>query len=99
MVTLFEAAVVGIGGIEGLAGGCVGVIGKKDLKFRPEGWPVVFYREQIFAAAVDDGLGDLDLGSDRVDGDKGSLQLQASEEQRDRDDLAGLVDHCLLTQH
>jgi hypothetical protein len=70
MVALFEAAVVGIGGVERLAGGCVGPIGKEGLNFCPEGWPVVLQREQIIAAAVDDGLGDLDLGSDRIDGDE-----------------------------
>ena len=87
MVALFEAAVVGIGGIEGLEGGCVGVVGKEGLDFCPEGRPVVLQREQIIAAAVHDDLGDFDLGSDRVDGDEGSLQLQALEQQRDRDSL------------
>ena len=46
MVALFEAAVVGIGGIEGLAGGCVGVVGKEGLDLCPEGWPVVLQRER-----------------------------------------------------
>ena len=45
MVALFEAAVVGIGGIERLAGGCVSVIGKEGLNFCPERWPVVLQRE------------------------------------------------------
>ena len=73
--------------------------GEEGLDLPAEGRPVGLEGEQIVAAAVDDGLGDLDLGPDGVDGDERAGQVQALQQQRDGDDFVGLVGDRLLRQH
>ena len=51
---------------------------------------VALERQQVVAAAVEDGLGDLCLRAHGVDGDEGPGQRQAFEQQRNGGDLVGL---------
>ncbi len=60
---------------------------------------IVLERQQVVAAAVEDGLGDLGLCAHRVDGDERAGERQALEQQRDGRDLIGLGLARLLAQH
>ena len=64
-----------------------------------QGRPVVFHREQIVRALGLDGLGDLGLAAHGIDGDQGSGEGQALEQQRDGGNLIRLGVGGFLPQH
>jgi hypothetical protein len=86
MMALYEAAMVGVGGVEGFAALRVG-ISEEGLDVGIERRSVFFERQQIVAATAHDGIGDLDLGSHGVDRDQRPGQLQPLQEERDGDAL------------
>jgi hypothetical protein len=61
-------------------------------------WPIALEREQIVAAALDDGCGDVDLGADGVDGDESALELETLQQKGDRPDLVRLLRRRFLPQ-
>ena len=60
---------------------------------------IILDREQVVAAAVEDGLGDLGLRSRGVDGDERAGECEAFEQKRDGGDLVRLGLAGLLPQH
>ena len=91
---LFEAAVVVVGGLEGLLdpldqfGHRVGE-GGGDVVVG--GGPVPVESEEIISALGYDRFGDGGLGSDGVDRHEGALELQPLEQERDGRDLVDLA--------
>jgi len=49
--------------------------------------PIGLQRQQVIAATLDDGLGDIGLGPHGVDGDERAGQFEPFEQPRNGDDL------------
>ena len=98
VATGLQAAMVGIGGFTGVEGAGLGVV-EEGFDLAEQQRPVGLQGEQVVAATLDDGLGDLGLCADRIDGDQGTGQGQALQQQRDGGDLVRLVADRLLAQH
>ena len=77
-----QAAMVGIGGFTGVEGAGLGVV-EEGFDLAEQQRPVGLQGEQVVAATLDDGLGDLGLCADRINGDQGAGQGQALQQQRD----------------
>jgi hypothetical protein len=82
MAALLDAAMVAVGGVAAGLGHPCGRIGEKVDDILMQDRPVGLQREQTFAAARDDPLGDVSLGHHGVDGDERAGQLQSVEQQR-----------------
>jgi hypothetical protein len=99
MAALFEAAVVGIGGLEGRRDHPGRRIGEETDDVGLERRPIALERQQIVAAAAHDGLGDGVLGSHGVDGDQRPGEVEPFKQQRDGGDLVGFDVRGLLAEH
>ncbi|GJD67050.1 hypothetical protein MPEAHAMD_7254 [Methylobacterium frigidaeris] len=98
MAADLAAAVAEIDGLVAVEAGLPGVC-EEQAHVLGEHGPVVFEREEIVGALVEDGLGDGGLRAHGVDRHQGAGQLQPLQQQRDRHDLVGLLTHGLLAQH
>src|SRR3954470_11914253 len=74
-------------------------VGEEGLDVLEGGRAVLLQRQQVVAAAAQDGRGDPGLGADGVDRHQGALERQPLQEQRDGGDLVRLATHRLLPEH
>ncbi len=93
-----DAAMVAIGCLETAMDFGPGII-EVAADFVVQAGLVVLERQQIVAATIEDGLGNLGLRSHGIDGDERPGQSQALEQQRDGRDLVGFGLARLLAKH
>ena len=93
-----DPAVPAVRGLEGVDGARRRV-GEEGLHVREHGRAVLLQRQEVVAAAPEDGRRDLHLGADRVDRHQGAFQRQPLQEERDGGDLVRLAGHRLLPEH
>ena len=74
-------------------------VGEEGLDVLEGGRAVLLQRQQVVAAAAQDGRGDPGLGADGVDRHQGALERQLLQKQRDGGDLVRLATHRLLPEH
>jgi hypothetical protein len=74
-------------------------VGEEGLHLPEGGGPVALERQEVVAAARQDGRGDGALRADRVDRDQGTRERQALQEPRDGGDLVRLAGDRLLPEH
>jgi len=93
-----DAAMVAVGRLEGAVEG-----GRRVVQVAPDlvvqAGLVVLDDQQVVAAPVEDGLGDLGLTAHGVDGDECAAECQAFEQKRNGGDLVGLGLAGLLSEY
>src|SRR6516164_3625334 len=99
MAALFDPAMVGVGRLMKGFDALGLLIGEEVFDVLEQNRPIGFEREQIVAAARNDRLSDVGLGSHGVDGDEGALEVEALQKRRNGADFVGFVGDRLLTQH
>ena len=98
MATHHDAAVITVGCLEAAVNDGGGIV-EVAPDFVVQAGLVILDGEQVVAATIKDGLGDLGLGAHGVDGDEGASEREAFEQKRDGGDLVGLGRACLLAKH
>src|SRR3954454_15080803 len=93
-----DPSVVAVGGLEGVER-TRRRVGEERLDLPEGGGAVLLQRQEVVAAAAQDGRRDLGLRADGVDRDQGALESDALQQERDGGDLVRLTRYRLLPEH